>query len=138
MAAVGVWAAVCHAEDTGAGVFQRWVKFIFEFVAWSTRSCAKWATSLHHKTFDHAVEGQAIIKGLAFLPCLRFGISPGLCACGEADEVRDCFWRSFFIELCDDCAHACVKDGPRLQALWLFEGRRWDGCVVEWGCDGVE
>lgn len=64
LAAVGVLAAVGHAEDSGARVFQRRVDLVFKLVPVDTRPSAprpRRVARLDHKVWDDSVEDDAVV-----------------------------------------------------------------------------
>lgn len=72
LGAVGSWAGVGHGEYTRCAVTEIGVEFISEFVTRAAAAAFGWIAALQHETFDHAVEGNAIV----------------ISALGEIEEVR--------------------------------------------------
>jgi len=81
LASVGRWPRVGHGKNAFSCVFESWVDFITEFVAWAARASSLRATTLNHEVFDDSVKDQAIVVG-AF-PAGLHG------AFGKADEAAD-------------------------------------------------
>ena len=72
LGAVGSWTGVGHGENTRAAVTEIGVEFISELVTRAAAAAFGWIAALQHETFDHAVEGNAIV----------------IAALGEIEEIR--------------------------------------------------
>lgn len=126
LAAIGVWTGVGHAQDARAGVAKLGVKLIFEAVTGATTTTASGIATLNHKTGDHSVEDDAVVKGVvAGFECI--GIRPGALARGEADEVGDRFWGAVFVKRDDDVAVV----GVQRRMEFTFTGEVISGCFVK-------
>jgi hypothetical protein len=71
------------------------MKFIGKFVARPAHSAAVRATALNHEIWNHTVENKSIVERPFFL-LAGFFIGKLFRALGEADEIRDRFWRFVF------------------------------------------
>ncbi len=72
LGAVGSRAGVGHGEDAWRAVTEIGVEFISELVTRAAAAAFGWIATLQHETFDHAVEGNAIV----------------IAALGEIEEIR--------------------------------------------------
>lgn len=64
LATIGIGTTVCHTQYTGAGVFERRMDFIFEFLAedgTATPASARWVAGLDHEIWDYTMEDYIVV-----------------------------------------------------------------------------
>ena len=87
--AVGAGTGVGHGEAAGLVEGEGGVDLVLEEVAGIAASVAELIATLDHEAGDDAVEGGAVVEGLAVNLLEGLGVGPVLGAIGETDEVRD-------------------------------------------------
>ena len=99
------------ARRPGSSKVRRGVDLVLEEVAGVARAVARAVAALDHEAGDDAVEGGAVVEGLAVHLLQGLGVGPVLGAFGEADEVGDGDGRLLVVELAGQAAHGGVDDG---------------------------
>ena len=62
LAAVGARPRIRHRQFPWGVLSERWIKFVFKAVAWSSRSGPLWAATLYHEAVDNSMKIQTIIE----------------------------------------------------------------------------
>src|SRR5204863_8971073 len=98
LTAVGVRSTVRHRQDARFAVPKLRVELVLEVVAGAAGPLSQRVAALNHEAVDDAMKDRSVvIRGLHLLA--RAWIGPFLRAFGQADEIRDGFWRLVFEQL---------------------------------------